>query len=84
MDAIPQLAEPAAKLHLLVVDADVAVRSACAEIAASLGDDVRQRPALVRHEHVERPDRRRLLGEGCVTSSLAHVFCLSAIPMPAP
>jgi DNA-binding NtrC family response regulator len=32
-----QYAQPAAPLHLLVVDADVAVRSACAEIAASLG-----------------------------------------------
>src|SRR5208283_3858952 len=31
------LAEPAVRLHLLVVDADAAVRSACAEIAASLG-----------------------------------------------
>ena len=37
MEFIPQFAEPAAKLHLLVVDADPAVRSACAEIAASLG-----------------------------------------------
>jgi two-component system response regulator HydG len=34
---IPQLAEPAVRLHLLVVDADTAVRSACVEIAASLG-----------------------------------------------
>jgi DNA-binding NtrC family response regulator len=37
MEAIPQFAEPTPKLHLLVVDADSAVRSACAEIAASLG-----------------------------------------------
>ena len=37
MEYIPQLAEPAVRLHLLVVDADPAVRSACAEIAASLG-----------------------------------------------
>ncbi len=37
MEFIHQLAEPTAKLHLLVVDADPAVRSACAEIAASLG-----------------------------------------------
>ncbi len=37
MDFIPQLAEPAVRLHLLVVDADAAVRSACAEIAAGLG-----------------------------------------------
>jgi DNA-binding NtrC family response regulator len=37
MELIPQIAEPAAPLHLLVVDADAAVRSACAEIAASLG-----------------------------------------------
>ena len=37
MEFIPQLAEPPVRLHLLVVDADSAVRSACAEIAASLG-----------------------------------------------
>jgi len=37
MQFIPQLAEPAVRLHLLVVDADAAIRSACAEIAASLG-----------------------------------------------
>ncbi len=37
MELIPQVAEPAPRLHLLVVDADPAVRSACAEIAASLG-----------------------------------------------
>ncbi|MGB0066286.1 MAG: sigma-54 dependent transcriptional regulator, partial [Terracidiphilus sp.] len=37
MEFMPQLAEPAVRLHLLVVDADAAVRSACAEIAASLG-----------------------------------------------
>jgi len=37
MEFMPQLAEPAVRLHLLVVDADTAVRSACAEIAASLG-----------------------------------------------
>jgi two-component system response regulator HydG len=37
MEFIPQLAEPVVRLHLLVVDADATVRSACAEIAASLG-----------------------------------------------
>jgi two-component system response regulator HydG len=37
MEFIPQIAEPQARLYLLVVDADTAVRSACAEIAASLG-----------------------------------------------
>ncbi len=37
MDLIPQPALPMVRLHLLVVDADTAVRSACAEIAASLG-----------------------------------------------
>jgi len=37
MELIPQVAEPAPRLHLLVVDADPAVRSACAEIASSLG-----------------------------------------------
>jgi DNA-binding NtrC family response regulator len=37
MEFIPHFAEPAVRLHLLVVDPDAAVRSACAEIAASLG-----------------------------------------------
>ena len=37
MELISQIAEPLVRLHLLVVDADSAVRSACAEIAASLG-----------------------------------------------
>src|ERR1700728_5312187 len=37
MEFIPQTADPAIRLRLLVVDADTAVRSACAEIAASLG-----------------------------------------------
>ena len=37
MEYIPQVAETAARLHLLVVDADAAGRSACAEIAASMG-----------------------------------------------
>ncbi len=37
MDFISQHAEPVAPLHLLVVDPDPAVRSACAEIASGLG-----------------------------------------------
>ncbi|MGA8042513.1 MAG: sigma-54 dependent transcriptional regulator [Terracidiphilus sp.] len=37
MEFVPQLAEPAPRLHLLVVDADAPVRSACTEIASSLG-----------------------------------------------
>jgi two-component system response regulator HydG len=37
MEFIPQIAEPTVHLHLLVVDVDGAVRSACAEIAASMG-----------------------------------------------
>jgi len=37
MEFAPQLAEQTVRLHLLVVDADAAVRSACAEIATSLG-----------------------------------------------
>jgi DNA-binding NtrC family response regulator len=37
MEFIPQVAEPAPKLHLLIVDSDSATRSACTEIAASLG-----------------------------------------------
>jgi two-component system response regulator HydG len=37
MELIPQLGEATVRLHLLVVDPDAAVRSACAEIASSLG-----------------------------------------------
>ena len=37
MEFIPQASEPAVRRHLLVVDADAAARSACAEIAAGLG-----------------------------------------------
>src|SRR4051794_14985406 len=37
MEFIPQAAGPAVRLHVLVVDADPAVRSACAEIASGLG-----------------------------------------------
>lgn len=37
MGIMPQIAQPAALLHLLVVDPDTAVRSACAEIASGLG-----------------------------------------------
>ena len=37
MEFVTQFAEPQVRLHLLVVDADAAVRSACAEIAAGLG-----------------------------------------------
>ena len=37
MEWAPQFAEPAVRLHMLVVDPDAAVRSACAEIASSLG-----------------------------------------------
>src|ERR1700678_2914797 len=37
MEFVPQLTKPAVRLHLLVVDADPPMRSACAEIAASLG-----------------------------------------------
>ncbi|HWG21777.1 MAG TPA: sigma-54 dependent transcriptional regulator [Terracidiphilus sp.] len=40
MEFLSQGGEPAAPLHLLVVDAEAAVRSACAEIAASLGYQV--------------------------------------------
>ena len=36
MDFVPLMTEPSARLRLLVVDADPAVRSACAEIAAAL------------------------------------------------
>jgi DNA-binding NtrC family response regulator len=37
MEFIPQAAEPAVRLHVLVVDSEPAVRLACAEIAAGLG-----------------------------------------------
>jgi two-component system response regulator HydG len=54
MELLPQFTEPAARLHLLVVDGDTAVRSACAEIASSLGyavqssGDLAQTRALLR------------------------------------
>ena len=37
MDFLPQPSTPAPRFHLLVVDSDAAVRSACSEIATSLG-----------------------------------------------
>ncbi len=37
MESLPQTGQPAAPLHLLVVDPDTAVRTACAEIAEGLG-----------------------------------------------
>lgn len=37
MVSAPPFVAPAAKLHLLVVDSDAAVRSACSEIASTLG-----------------------------------------------
>jgi DNA-binding NtrC family response regulator len=37
MDFAPLMTEPSPRLHLLVVDVDPAVRSACAEIAAGMG-----------------------------------------------
>jgi DNA-binding NtrC family response regulator len=37
IELTPQAAERGVRLHLLVVDADPAIRSACAEIASSLG-----------------------------------------------
>ena len=69
MDFIPQLAEPPAKLHLLVVDADCAVRSACAEIAASLGyavestGDMVQARSLLRGQRGRHPARQSALGQ---------------------
>ena len=47
MEYLPQVAEPTPRLHLLVVDADPAARSACAEIAASLGYAVESTGDLV-------------------------------------
>src|ERR1700739_258384 len=37
MVSAPPFVAPTAKLHLLVVDSDAAVRSACSEIASTLG-----------------------------------------------
>ena len=59
MTFIPQAAEPAVRLHVLVVDADPAIRSACAEIASSLGyvvdstGDLGQARSLVRGHAVD-------------------------------
>ena len=64
MEFIPQLAEPAVRLHLLVVDADAAVRSACAEIAASLGYAVESTGDLGQaRSHAARPRRRHPAGQ---------------------
>ena len=64
MEFIPQLAEPAVRLHLLVVDADAAVRSACAEIAASLGYAVESTGDLGQaREPDARPRGRHPAGE---------------------
>ncbi len=61
MDFIPQLAEPPAKLHLLVVDADCAVRSACAEIAASLGYAVESTGDMVQAQSLLRAQAADIL-----------------------
>src|SRR5581483_6655509 len=59
MEFLPQLAEPVVRLHVLVVDADAAVRSACVEIAASLGyaventGDLTQARSLLRGRAVD-------------------------------
>ena len=51
MEFLPQTVQPAAALHLLVVDPDAAVRSACAEIADGLGYMVETTGGL---EHARR------------------------------
>ena len=59
MEFIPQYAQPAALLHLLVVDPDAAVRLACAEIADGLGfavestGDLEQARSLLRGRAVD-------------------------------
>jgi two-component system response regulator HydG len=59
MEFLPHIAEPAVRLHLLVVDADAAMRSACAEIAASLGylvestGDLNQARSLLRGKAID-------------------------------
>ncbi len=61
MNFIPQSAAPAPRLHLLVVDTDAAVRSACGEIAASLGYAV---------ESTSDMDQARSLLLGCAVDIL--------------
>ncbi len=59
MEYLPQHGEPVVRLHLLVVDSDAAVRSACAEIADSLGyvveiaSDLEQTRSLLRGRTVD-------------------------------
>ncbi|HET7102883.1 MAG TPA: sigma-54 dependent transcriptional regulator [Terracidiphilus sp.] len=59
MELIPPSSEPIPKLHVLVVDADAAMRSACVEIAESLGyaaestADMTQARALLRGRAVD-------------------------------
>ena len=67
MEFIPQLSEPAIRLHLLVVDADAAVRSACAEIAESLGYAVDSTGDLTQaREPFARPHRRHSAGQSAL------------------
>jgi two-component system response regulator HydG len=54
MELVSYSAEPAPRLHLLVVDPDAAVRSACAEIAAGLGYAVETTGDLAQARHLMR------------------------------
>ncbi len=75
MDFLPQSAEPLEarelperrfRLHLLVVDSDAAVRSACAEIATSLGFAVQSTCELAQARTLLQGQWcRRPAGESC-------------------
>lgn len=54
MDSVPQIAPTAPKLHVLIVDADQAVRSACSEIATGLGFAVESTDDMVQARSILR------------------------------
>ena len=75
MDFIPQqLAEQPVHLHLLVVDSDTAVRSACAEIASSLGYAVENTGDLGQARGMLRGSTIDILLVNCIRNHLSLIF----------
>ena len=73
MEFVYQPAEPAVRLHLLVVDADPAMRSACSEIAASLGQADAVGQGLVVSCSALKRSYRDLLRATCPGLRLIHL-----------
>ena len=85
MEFIPQIAEPAVRLHLLVVDVDGAIRSACAELAASMGyavestGDMSHARRLLRGENTVLISYTLLGGNRPIDLELKPLFALRGI-----